>query len=70
MLEAALDLLLEKQARARGQVERPRAPVPTIAGEVANQGAGQPAAGPVLKRLAAIASEGPGVAGIGLPARP
>ncbi len=29
VLEAALDLLLEKQARARGQVKRPRAVVPT-----------------------------------------
>jgi hypothetical protein len=31
VLEAALDLLLEKQARARGQVKRPRSVVPTTA---------------------------------------
>jgi hypothetical protein len=31
VLEAALDLLLEKQARARGMVKRPRSVVPTTA---------------------------------------
>ncbi len=31
VLEMALDLLLEKQARARGQVKRPRSVVPTVA---------------------------------------
>jgi hypothetical protein len=42
VLEAALDLLLEKQARARGQVKKPRATLPAAAPREETPGAGAP----------------------------
>jgi hypothetical protein len=48
VLEAALDLLLEKQARARGQVKRPRASVPESMGVAVDPGSGPADAAPSL----------------------
>ena len=58
VLEAALDLLLEKQAKARGQVKRPRARLP--AAPLANLGAGATPAPPAeAPSLALVPTEPP-----------
>jgi hypothetical protein len=49
VLEAALDLLIEKQARARGQVKRPRATVQVGAGAGPEAGAPPPPPSPLTK---------------------